>query len=313
MNCRFDVLRKQYPLYLPAFLIAMHCGMRASEQWRAGWEDVNFETGIPTVRQTKNGPTGPPPRYVPMNAVVRRCFQQLLKERQTQKYAFVNTEGGRLRGHRDWFEPTLKKSVLRDYWSLRRIEGTTGVCRETAAGYLRSAGIIVRLPRSWQQKSLAKVATSVTTGSGLPVSPPEPDGKRSDSVSEVYREIIALELSRGRNAMGIWQHHRDPAVALAPVLAGLLLNLSGNSSGVWRPLQFTGTEFAGHSTMNLVAKATPHRTKIWWTTFTPPCTAAHAALHGPFLLRRSWDDPLPSDLLLTLSDDTTLPIYSTYF
>ena len=34
---------------------------------------------------------------------------------------------------------------------------------------------------------------------------PEQDGKRPSGASEAYRELIELELSRGRNAMGIWQ------------------------------------------------------------------------------------------------------------
>ena len=122
-------------------------------------------------------------------------------------------------------------------WSLRRIEHATGVRRETAGDYLRSSGIVIRSPGSWGEKSLAKAATlvitgsdsskpaiEVTTGSGGP--PPAnnpkaatsvitgflPSGaasaqgsQRSASTSEPYRELIALELERGRNAMGIWQ------------------------------------------------------------------------------------------------------------
>jgi hypothetical protein len=50
-------------------------------------------------------------------------------------------------------------------WSLRRIEAETGVRRETAGGYLRSAGIALRTPGGWGRKAPAKAATSVTTGS----------------------------------------------------------------------------------------------------------------------------------------------------
>ena len=50
-------------------------------------------------------------------------------------------------------------------WSLRRIEAATGVRRETAGGYLRSAGIAIRTPGGWGRKAPAKAATSVTTGS----------------------------------------------------------------------------------------------------------------------------------------------------
>jgi hypothetical protein len=113
-------------------------------------------------------------------------------------------------------------------WSLRRIEKATGVRRETAGDYLRSAGIALRTPGGWGRQPPAKPANEVITDSGgldqaanskpanevitdfLPaIAPMEPVGKRSASASETYRETIALELERGRNAMGIWQLCRD--------------------------------------------------------------------------------------------------------
>src|SRR6516162_7939173 len=109
-------------------------------------------------------------------------------------------------------------------WPLRRIEKATGVRRETAGDYLRSAGIVVRTPGSWGENSLAKAATSVTTGSARSDSKPATsvttgfllekaasiaDGKRSVSFCDPYRELIELELSRGRNATGIWQDMVD--------------------------------------------------------------------------------------------------------
>jgi len=90
-------------------------------------------------------------------------------------------------------------------WSLRQIEAATGVRRETAGDYLRSAGIVVRSPGTWGPKALSKAATLVTTGFLPGKAPPEQAGKRSSGVSEAYREMIELELSRGRNAMGIFQ------------------------------------------------------------------------------------------------------------
>ncbi len=121
-------------------------------------------------------------------------------------------------------------------WSLRRIEQATGVRRETASGYLRSAGVALRAPGGWGRKppkpatsvitgsADSKPAIEVTTGSGgpkpkehskpanevitgflPPAIEPETDRKRTASASEAYRETILRELSRGRNAMGIWQ------------------------------------------------------------------------------------------------------------
>jgi transposase len=107
-------------------------------------------------------------------------------------------------------------------WPLRRIEKATGVRRETATGYLKAAGIAVRPPGGWGRlpptkpannpttdpESDSKPANEVTTDSraisGLPggdiAASPGPS-----SACDPYREAIELGLSRGRNAMAIWQ------------------------------------------------------------------------------------------------------------
>ena len=51
----------------------------------------------------------------------------------------------------------------------------------------------------------SKPANEVITGFLPEVTLPAQDGKRTAGSSEAYREMIELELSRGRNAMGIWQ------------------------------------------------------------------------------------------------------------
>jgi hypothetical protein len=51
----------------------------------------------------------------------------------------------------------------------------------------------------------AKPANEVITGFLPEVRLPEQVGKRPCGASEAYRELIERELSRGRNAMGIWQ------------------------------------------------------------------------------------------------------------
>ncbi len=97
-------------------------------------------------------------------------------------------------------------------WSLRRIQEATRIRRETAAGYLKAAGIAVRPPGGWGRRPPAKPAIEVTTDFGAESSDatalaPEPRPGRSPSASacEPYREVIELGRSRGRNAMAIWQ------------------------------------------------------------------------------------------------------------
>lgn len=92
-------------------------------------------------------------------------------------------------------------------WSLRRIERETGVRRETAAGYLKAAEVPVRTPGRWGKgEQQAKPAKEVTTDPEVSGNRPE---SRTASRCEAYRELIEAGLSRGRNAMGIYQNLVD--------------------------------------------------------------------------------------------------------
>jgi transposase len=93
-------------------------------------------------------------------------------------------------------------------WSLRKIQVATRIRRETAAGYLKAAGIPVRRPGGWGHQD-PKPAIEVSTDPGAEHRPPEtkPRPSRSPSASacEPYREIIESALAKGRNAMAIFQ------------------------------------------------------------------------------------------------------------
>jgi transposase len=93
-------------------------------------------------------------------------------------------------------------------WSLRRIQQATRIRRETAATYLKAAGVPVRPPGGWGH-SQAKPAIEVSTDSAGGLGPGESDTRpgRSPSASacEPYREFIEAALAKGRNAMAIWQ------------------------------------------------------------------------------------------------------------
>ena len=104
-------------------------------------------------------------------------------------------------------------------WALRKIEKATGIRRETAAGYLRAAGIPVGQSGGWgrrRAKPANEVTTDpapakrangreVTTGSGAEKSA----AGLTASSSEPYRELIEAALAKGRNAMSIWQELVD--------------------------------------------------------------------------------------------------------
>ena len=109
-------------------------------------------------------------------------------------------------------------------WSLRRIEKSTGIRRETAGGYLRAANIPVRPPGAWGKRPAAKPANGVTTDSadcskpanavtadsaGEQTAKPANVVTTDSSISAAYRELIEEGISHQRNAMSIWQQLVD--------------------------------------------------------------------------------------------------------
>jgi hypothetical protein len=95
-------------------------------------------------------------------------------------------------------------------WSLRRIEKTVHIRRETISGYLKTAGIPVRPPGAWGRRTPAKPANEVITDSGAKCesavgAAASANQCSSASACEPWREVIALALSGGRNAKAIWQ------------------------------------------------------------------------------------------------------------
>ena len=101
-------------------------------------------------------------------------------------------------------------------WSLRRIQKSTGVRRETAATYLREVGIALRPPGAWgraapkpdslgsSEPPVSKPANEVTTDFGVGLKH-APGRSPSASACEIHREAIELGLFRERNAMAIFQ------------------------------------------------------------------------------------------------------------
>jgi transposase len=103
-------------------------------------------------------------------------------------------------------------------WSLRRIEKETGVRRETAAAYLKAAGVTFRPPGAWGRRPPAKPANETSPDLATPpeakpaneVSPDsvpvvEPTRSPTASACEPFLDFIELSLSKGRNAKAIYQ------------------------------------------------------------------------------------------------------------
>jgi hypothetical protein len=106
-------------------------------------------------------------------------------------------------------------------WSLRRIEQATGVRRETAGGYLRSAGVALGAPDGWGRKppkpatlvatgsSDSKPAIEVTTGSGGPK--PNENSKPANEVTTGFSPpATAQEADRKHRQVSVKRIARRP-------------------------------------------------------------------------------------------------------
>jgi site-specific recombinase XerD len=110
-------IAERYPMHVPAFDLSIHTGMRSSEQFSLRWTQIDWDRHFLTLPRTKNGK----PRHIPLNAIALAALQALKKHHPDSPWIFVNEEGDKLRGHRDWFEPALKDSGVSDYsWHCNR-------------------------------------------------------------------------------------------------------------------------------------------------------------------------------------------------
>lgn len=125
-NLRAAIIEK-CPERLPEFELALHTGMRLSEQYTARWQDVDFEHSTLTVPCDKGGRTS----HVRLNAA---AIASLLRLRErTEKTGYVC---GRAAGATDWFERCLKAAKDSDF--------TWHCLRHTFASRLVMAGADIR-------------------------------------------------------------------------------------------------------------------------------------------------------------------------
>ncbi len=97
-------IRKHYPEHVAAFLISVHTGIRAGEQFRMEWKDVDLKGRILTIPKTKNGDT----RHIHLNDTAMASLKWLHQRRTQQSWVFLNSRGTQLLSQRDWFDRVLE-------------------------------------------------------------------------------------------------------------------------------------------------------------------------------------------------------------
>lgn len=140
------VLHKDWAQHVPAFLVSIHTGMRAGEQFQLKWRDVSLERRLISLPKTKSGKA----RHIPLNAIAcsalqeRKRAQQDHPAKQKEKgadhadQAYVFRDAGRDPQHnyRRWFNEALSEAKIKDYsWHCNR---------HTFASRLVMAGVDLR-------------------------------------------------------------------------------------------------------------------------------------------------------------------------
>jgi integrase len=92
----------------PIVTLAVHTGMRKGELFTLKWEQVNFEQGIITLHDTKNGER----RDIPMDETVKTTLKEM--ERKGD-YVFCNEQGETFVRVQRSFEAAVKKSRIEDF------------------------------------------------------------------------------------------------------------------------------------------------------------------------------------------------------
>jgi site-specific recombinase XerD len=126
------VIAANHVAHMPEFEIALHTGMRPSEQYSLVWGRVDLVRKLVTIPNSKNGKT----RHIPLNSIAVAAFQTLRRSLNTDGPVFVNMHGERLRGYKHWFDPSVREAGIQDF---------TWYClRHSFASRLVMAGVDLR-------------------------------------------------------------------------------------------------------------------------------------------------------------------------
>ena len=129
----FAYLLANFPEREPEVLVALHSGMRRSEQYLTPecpegglkWGNVDFRNGLLTIPRSKHGGI----RHLPINSILRRTLADLQK-RATWDYVFPGQIPSR------WFTSACKEVEIRNF--------TWHSLRHTFASRLVMAGVDLR-------------------------------------------------------------------------------------------------------------------------------------------------------------------------
>jgi integrase len=128
-----DTIQRLYPQFRPHVLLALHTGMRMSEQYSLDWNQVDLDRRQIHLGRTKNGH----PRHIPLNDVAVEALNTLGPVASGPVFPSSRVaEGGSLQGSRGWFPDAVDQAGLQDF--------TWHCLRHTFASRLVMAGVDIR-------------------------------------------------------------------------------------------------------------------------------------------------------------------------
>jgi integrase len=106
-----DTILENCPTQLPAFIVALHTGMRQSEQFSLDWREVDFERRKIFLDKTKNGND----REVPMSKTCFQLLTDLHADKQNDWVFQASRYKQRLKNPRQWFETVLRDAKVTNF------------------------------------------------------------------------------------------------------------------------------------------------------------------------------------------------------
>jgi integrase len=105
------VMFAKYLKALPQLDLALHTGLRLSEQYGLTWDCIDLDRRTVTIHLSKNGGM----RHVPLNDEALSALRVARECSNDQPFVFLNRYGQRLVSPREWFDPTAKAAGLTDF------------------------------------------------------------------------------------------------------------------------------------------------------------------------------------------------------
>lgn len=130
-------LRKSSEQVYGMSLLSLHCGLRAGEIFNLTWNDVDFEHGILSIKDTKSGRN----RSAIMTKDVRKILEDRNNQFKSNGYVFSSTSGGKIAEISNTFSRAVESLGFNEGITDERHKVVFHTLRHTYASWLVMSGV----------------------------------------------------------------------------------------------------------------------------------------------------------------------------